>query len=165
MARIIPIPGPPPPSGAVPVHPSFVVTRTLERAPIPLPGAGAFTAQVPSAVPLGTRRVTYWITYTRGAAGGFPRFRLEIGNGVEILNPHVLDAASLAPTAPTSDFATSNIYREEILGPVPPDAGSIDYELSFELPPATTQMRLLAAEGGVPATPGSCGFAFTGSNP
>lgn len=157
----------PPPPGATSVPTNFVVPRTVERAPAALPGAGAFTAQAFSPVPLGTRRVTYWITYARsaGVPGGFPAFRAEVSNGVDEVNFSVLNAASLLPATPTSDFADLNFYREELLGPVPPDDTTIDYELTFELPPGTTGIRLLGAERGTIATPGTAGWAFTGSSP
>lgn len=156
------------PAGTTPTNSNFVIPRTVEQASAALPGAGAFTSQAFSVIPLGTRRVTYWITYTRGAAGGFPALRAEVSNGTDQVNFHVLNAASLLPgtgTPVTSDFASLNFYREELLGPVPPDASAIDYELTFEVPPGTTGIRLLAAERGVTATPGTAAWAFTGGAP
>lgn len=159
--RVPPVaPSVPTPPGTTPTPSNFVIPRTVQLATPALPLGGVFTAQPNTVIPLGTKRITYWITYTRGAAGGFPAFRAEWFNGTEQANNTILDSGSLVPVQP---FAEANFYQEELLGPAPATAAAIVYELTFEVPPGTIGARLLAAEQGATGSPGTITIAMTGS--
>lgn len=128
---------------------------------IVLPAAGVFNTPAFTAVPIGTKRVTFWVTYTRGAVGGFPALRAQWSNGVERANEAVEDIASLAVTQP---IGSVNVYQHEILGPIPADGTAIVYPLVFAVPDGTTSVRLIGAERGIPATPGRLAVTLTGSS-
>lgn len=148
------------PGSIIVVTPGFVLGRRVHLAASALPGAGAFTAQAFTPVPIATKRITYWVTYARGAAGGFPAFRAQWTNGTELANEAVEDLASLAIAQP---FGSVNVLQQEILGPAPADDSGLTYPLVFEVPDASIGVRLLAAERGAPGTPGTIAIALTGS--
>lgn len=125
-----------------------------------LPGAGAFTNPLFASVPIGTKRVTFWVTYTRGGVGGFPAFRAQWSNGVEEANEAVEDLSSLVVAQP---IGTINVYEHEMLGPIPGNATPLVYPLVFDVPDGTSGVRLIAAERGAIATPGTVLIALTGS--
>lgn len=138
----------------------FILNRTVHLDSQVLPAAGVFTSQLFQTIPNGTKQVTFWVTYTRGAAGGFPAFRTQWSNGVEQGFDMVEDVASLAVANP---IASTNVYQHEILGPAPSSNTAIVYPLVFSVPDNTTSIRLIAAERGVPGTPGTILVALTGS--
>lgn len=126
-----------------------------------LPGAGAFVAgQID--VPRGTRYVTFWISYTRGGAGGSPVFRASSrpsGASAWARMP-LVDPSSLVTAAPN---ASQNFYQEDHNGPAPADGNPITYDLTFELPMNTTTVQLEVAELGAVATPGTVLVQTTGA--
>lgn len=124
-----------------------------------LPAAGAFTDQPFYVFPACTDCVSFWITYTsNGPPAGFPTFRLEYENGVETdVRTLVWDDASLVVAQPEG---TVNVYLENVNGPAPLDATPIVYLLPVDVPCGATGVRLLAAEGGAPATPGDLTIAL-----
>jgi hypothetical protein len=139
----------------------FVVDRTVHLASQVLPAAGAFTAQPMESVPLGTKFLTYVVTYTRGAAGGYPVFRHESTNGVETnVREPLQNDSSLVVAQP--DGAV-DVVMEEIDGPAPADGDPIVFYLRYELMDGATAARLLVAEKGDPANPGTVAIARTGS--
>jgi hypothetical protein len=126
-----------------------------------LPAAGAYTAPQAMGVPVGTKRVTFWITYTRGAAGGYPVFKPQfLGNGVgiQMSGNTMLDLSSFAAAAP---LGAVNFYVEQLKGPAPSDGNALSYQLTFELPAFTVGCELLAAEEGVVGTPGTIEILYT----
>ena len=126
-----------------------------------LPAAGAYTPAQSLGVPVGTKRIAFWISYTRGAAGGFPVFRPQFqGNGVGIAMSAntVLDLSSFGTAG---EFGTAKFYAEKLEGPPPSDDNELTYQLTFEVPPFTTIVELLAAEAGVVGTPGTIAIRYT----
>lgn len=150
------------PSGTTPEPQNFVIDATPYLASQELPAAGAFTTTQTKAVPLGTKRVTFWVTYTRGAAGGYPLFRPYFfgGSGGTVQGRlAVLDLSSFAAAAPEG---TTNFYLETLRGPAPADDLAIRFQLTFELPAYASFIDLFCAEGGAVGTPGTIEVDYTG---
>lgn len=116
-----------------------------------LPAAGAFTSQSLAAIPEGHTRVTYVVTYTRGADGGFPLLRVKWGNGSDIFHSIV----TVKQSVPVGAFARRTILLEELQGPAPVDGTPITFEIPMRVPTGATTCQLIAAEGGVVGTPGN----------
>lgn len=132
--------------------------RAVHLASQTLPGAGAFTSQATFSVPSGVGEITFWVTYTIGAAGGFPLFRLLFGNGTEEGNDVVLNTA----IAVAQPFGTQQIFEQTIEGPHPSSGAAINFVIATRVPRGATTARIVAAEGGVPATPGTIAIALAG---
>lgn len=126
-----------------------------------LPGAGAFVTGSAS-IPRGTKLVTFWISYTRGAVGGFPAFRASsrASSSVAWRRMPLVDQSSFVAAAPN---ASENFYQEELRGPVPSGAAAIGYSLTFEVSANAAQIALEVAEVGVVGTPGTVEVAWTGA--
>lgn len=123
-----------------------------------LPAAGAQLDPGLFKIPKGTTRVTYWITYTRGAAGGYCQTEAKYSNGTEEANENVQNP-TLTTVAP---YGILSQLLEKQNSPVPASAAAITYCLTYErFPAATTGVRLLIAEAGVVGTPGTVAVAIT----
>lgn len=134
--------------------------RIVHIASSALPAAGAFTSQGFQNVPKGTLRITYWVTYTRGGAGGYPVFHHEYSNGIDVAREIIQDDSSLDMTSPPNGRV--DLGLEELKGPVPADDTAIKYALTFQqLPVATDRVRLLVAEAGAVGTPGTIQVVIT----
>jgi hypothetical protein len=128
-----------------------------------LPAAGAYTTTPAFVLPVfGIREVTAWCTYTRGAANGQAAFRVSFddlaGGTPEDGNDVVLDQ-TLAVAQP---FDNQSFYKQTLYGPVPQDANPITFALGILVPRGATRVRILAAEIGVPATPGTLAIVLAG---
>lgn len=134
------------------------IDRQVHVASQVLPAAGAFLTPEWQDIPKGTTRVTYWVTYTRGAAGGYLRSEAHYSNGSEDSREVIID-----PTLVTSQpNGRLPLLLEQFEGPQPADGNAITYALTYEgLPAATRQVRLLVAEAGVTGTPGTVAVALT----
>ena len=138
----------------------FAIEREVHLASQALPAAGAYTTQVYTALPPGTTRLAFWTSYTRGAVGGYPGWRVQWGNGTESNSrAMILDEGSLTPALPS---ATAQTYQETLLGPIPQDGTALTYLYEFDVPPGATEVRLQVAEVGITATPGTAAIAVTG---
>ena len=150
------------PAGASAVTlPNWVITRTAHLASGALPAAGAFTSQAAQAIPAGTKKISFWITYTRGAAGGYPVFELLCSNGTEEIRVVLGNVSSLAVSQPNGAFDTLQL---QLIGPKPQNGSALVFGYTFndeDLPAGATTTRLLAAELGVTGTPGTCAITFT----
>jgi hypothetical protein len=105
-----------------------------------LPAAGAFLTPAWQPIPKGTTRVTYWVTYTRGAAGGFPRFEAHVSNGVDDAREIIQDDSTLATAQPNGRIS---MLLEQLDGPQPDDGSAITYRLTYErIEASVTQVRL-----------------------
>jgi hypothetical protein len=133
----------------------FEVARTVYAPSTALPAAGAFTNPSAYTIQAGIRYVTFWITYTRGAAGGFALLKVLFSNGTEEGNDIVIDQ-SVTVAQP---FGTQPIYEQVIQAPAPADANPIVFVLPVKVAVGSTNVRLLAAEGGVVGTPGTMAIA------
>lgn len=141
----------------IPVPDCFVTARELTLAQV-LPAAGAFTSQGFTTLLNGVTGISFWVQYTRGAAGGFPALRIQWTNGTEVARDIVLDQNSLVVVQPTG---TSNVYESELLGPAPADGNAITEVYEYSAPAGSTAVRFLAAERGVTLTPGTIAIALT----
>lgn len=132
--------------------------RSVHLAAGALPAAGAFTAQAAYAIPSGLGEITAWVTYTRGAAGGFPIFHVMWGNGTETGQDVNIDSAVTV----TQPQGRQNVYEQELAGPQPSGAGAITYAVAIRVPRGATAFQMLAAEAGVTGTPGTIAIAIAG---
>lgn len=156
LAQIAPLP-----PGVLPIPTNFVIPRTLYFTG-DLPAYPTFTPGSAATAPLGTKKWTWWVHYTPGADGGFPRFHILVGNGNDYGSSIVLDAANFNIT--NSPFGTTPFYLEEDDGP-PQDVadGERIYSITLiNLPAAGTQVGLAVSEAGIPATPGTAQIYYTG---
>jgi len=148
----------------VPVFPTnqccdFEIARAVHLLTSPLPPAGNYTNQGPYIIPPSIRNVAFYITYKRGAPGGFVNLRLKWGNGTEETNETLIDT-NIQVNEPGS---RQNMYLQTLSGPTPPDDNPITFILETSVPGGSTTVRLIAAEGGVPGSPGTCGITLTAS--
>lgn len=124
-----------------------------------LPAAGAYTNQTAAPVVQSQASICATVTYTRGASGGFPRFRPMWSDGTTEAQGTVLNTAIDLSSPPAG---RQSAYLWEIDGPAPSGAGAVSFTLSFDVQPGATTFRLLAAEAGVTASPGTCAIALAG---
>ncbi len=159
LSQIAPLP-----PGTIPIPSNFVIPLTEYFPAAALPAFPVFTPASVVTVPLGTKKFTWWVRYTPGANGGFPRFRVIVGPGDPIYfgSGIVLDAASF--NIANVPFGTTPFYMEELDGPPCNVAdGTRVYCITLlNLPAACSQLALQTAEAGVPATPGNAHVAYTG---
>lgn len=148
----------------VPTNPrscsSFEVTRQVHIQTGPLPDSGSFTTQNAFPIPTGIRKFAFYVTYSRGAERGYPVFRLLWGNGVEETPETVLDS-DINPGG--SPFVSQNLFVQDLYGPTPVSDDPVTFVLYASTPGGATTVRLIAAEKGVPATPGTIGITLTAS--
>jgi len=116
-----------------------------------LPGAGAFTAQAFTAVEEGITVVSFVVTYTRGAAGGYPVFRPQWTEGSKTISPTVVNRTPIS----SNGYARRRLYLDELQGIAPSDANPLSMDVSYEIPRTATGIRLLAAEAGATGSPGT----------
>lgn len=136
--------------------------RTLEShvdhlASAPLPAAGAFTSQVAHSLPPGAAYVSVYLTYTRGAAGGYPVVKAMLGTpsaegAVAIMDPTVT-AAAPAETQP--------IGPGVLVMAAPADGSPVTLAFTVDVRGGASKFRVLVAEAGVTATPGTCAVALS----
>jgi hypothetical protein len=138
---------------------SFTIPRTEHLASQGLPAAGAWVDQAFATLEPGTTQLTYWITYRRGSATGFPLLRPQWGNDTEEADELILDESSFAATPPTGRVS---VYQMRLAGPVPADNNPITYALVLDVPYGSTKARLNVSEGGDIANPGNITVAYTG---
>lgn len=144
------------------------IPRTIHLASAALPAAGAFTSQDFFDLPIGIESLIYYITYTRGAVGGRPLFRTEWGNvltdpgGGEETRDIIIDGATgITIATPNARF---DFLQSEPRGPIPADGAAIDYILRCgNITGGYRKTRLLMAEIGVAATPGTAQITLTAS--
>jgi hypothetical protein len=126
-----------------------------------LPAAGAFTSQALYKPDGGLPRlISFWVTYTRGADGGYPRFRVEWSNGTETSAADLVIDDTLDVATPP--FGRQNGYIHEVDGPAPANGDPIEYRVIMEDHGGAIGVRLLVAEAGVTGTPGVCSIAIGG---
>ncbi len=143
----------------------FEIARTENLASAALPAASAFTAQAFSAVPPGTSKITYWLVYTRSAGTrGRPMVRHEETNGTESTTVSLLNAASLITpsTSLGTPYGDVGLSKELLKLDAPSSDATEVYQIPVEIGDTVTGVRLLVAEFGAPATPGTAAVFFTG---
>lgn len=139
---------------------SFELPRSVHISYGVLPSSGQFTDQTQYQIGTGIRKITFYITYQRGAAGGSAIFRLLWGNGVEEIQETILDLDVIGQTASTQ---SQNLYLQDLNGPTPDDTNPISFVLYTTVPGGSTRVRLIAAEKGSILFPGNLGVTVTAS--
>lgn len=146
------------------------IPRRVLQAAAALAAFPTFSTPAPLELPVGTTKVTFFVQYTEGAAGGRPVFRIEYWDALpvdippgEIARDITIDnAVGLTVVSPNGTF---DFYMSQPQGPDPAGA-TIDYIISCrDLPGGIRAIRLVAAETGVPGTPGTMQIAVTGYGP
>lgn len=138
-----------------------LTSRVVHLASSTLPAAGAYTTTTAYTLPDGTKSVTFWNTYTRGAAGGYALHQVQWGNGTESAAPEGILSTALAITQPSGQ---SQLVCGIIEGPHPSGAGALMYPpLTVSVPAGVTTVRMVSAEAGVVGTPGTLLTAITTS--
>lgn len=137
---------------------SLPVPRTVHLASQALPALGLFTNQDYFSLPSAAETLNYWITYTRGVAGGYPKVQVQWGNGDEESSELVFDESSLATSGP---IGSVNLYVEQLLLPPPNSAGALSMLLSVDVPAGATVARLIVAEAGQVGSPGTIAVTYT----
>jgi len=120
---------------------SFEIPRVIHLATGSLPSGGAYTNQAVYAIPERIRCITFYITYTRGAPGGYPQFKLLWGNGVEETQETMIDMnfEVLSPSSIDQDM-----YLQNLSGPVPDTDSPVNSILRAGVPGGATTVRLVA---------------------
>jgi hypothetical protein len=137
----------------------FEIERVVHLAPQILPIGNIFTNQSQYVIPTGVRTIAFYITYTRGAVGGFTVLRLFWGNGVEeVQSTLIMENVNQITTA----LVSQDMFVDDFKGPVPTDNNSICFLLETTPPGGSKTVRLRAAEGSS-GTPGSISITLTAS--
>jgi len=136
---------------------AFEIPRAVHLGTGVLPPAGGYTNQAFYVIPQGVRRVTFYITYSRGAAGGAARLRLMWGNGTEETQETLVDTDITI----NNQTSSQSMFLQELDGPVPPDSSPVSFMLETSVPGGARTVRLIASEGGVPGSPGTIGITLT----
>lgn len=139
---------------------AFSIPRTIHIPTGPLPAGGVFTSQNQYPIPNAVRKIAFYITYTRGAVGGFAIFKLLWGNGTEEIQETIWDQDIQNDD---SAHATQFLFLQNLEGPIPIDDVPLTFILYATLPGGSNRVRLLAAEKGVPGSPGIIGITLTAS--
>ncbi len=154
---------PPPPMPPGPVNPQcpcdFEISRAIHLDKQFLPPSGNFTNQAPYVIPAGIRHVTFYITYTYGAPGGYALLRLIWGNGTEEAQQTLIDT-DITIVQPNS---LQNTLLQDLEGPIPSTTAPVSFMIEASVPGGATTVRLIAAEGGIPGAPGTIGITLTAS--
>lgn len=133
-----------------------IVSRTL-------PASGAYYTD---ATPLALRgswgantgdvaRIAVLITYTRGASGGYPKFRpVWSFAGASTINAR--DTAYSGTSTVSSGEVQADLYRAAVLMKNFSDLSSAESAVVvLDVPPGATHLKIEPAEVGVTATPGT----------
>lgn len=132
---------------------SVEIPATMHLPIGPLPAAGAYTDQFPYQVPHCVRRLSFYITYQRGAPGGYATFKIMWGNGVDEYSETIVDYGNPSP-----------LSLQTLIGPAPIDDDEVKFVVYMTIPGGCVSARLLAAETGMPGTPGICSITLTASS-
>jgi hypothetical protein len=133
------------------------VARTEHRASGALAGSGAWSTPTAYDIPDGAQFVTAWITYTRGASGGYPGVRIVLGNGTD-----EGDVLTVDPNITSSlPYGKQTGYATELLGSQPQDASAITFCITIDVRGGATKLKVLLAEVGVTGTPGTAAVYLT----
>lgn len=154
----------PGPSGVRPRLPgsTYMADRATHIASAALPAAGAFTAQAMESLPAGAKQLHMLVTYTRGAVGGYPVFRMQWGTDEDTTDGYHELIRDLSQFVGSGAVGQAPTYIEEIPGPIPDNASALKYVLSFNVPYGATKFRLIGAEEGVTGTPGTVAVDYVG---
>jgi hypothetical protein len=136
------------------------VPRTIHLPTQVLPVSGIETDQPPYKIPHGIKKIAFYISYTRGAAGGYAGFRLLWGNGVEETQESLVDVDI---NKESSSNSSQSISLLDLCGPTPIDDNKINFIFYVTAPGGSSTVRLVACEKGVTGSPGTIGIVLTAS--
>ncbi len=145
---------------ALPINLPHPVTEnpSVARADAALPGAGAWDAAPVEISVAGFRKVSLFLAYTRGAAGGAFDFRLELAPravDVALVEDWFTQAAYMAGALAAGADTQSRIQREYITYASQGAAVETFIYGPLELGGAIERVRIPARESGVVGTPGN----------
>lgn len=138
------------------------IARTSHQASAVLPVYPSTTSPTAYTIPNGLTEITFWINYTRDAAGSLPRFpraRVVWGNGTESAADLVI-VDTLDSVLDT--FARRLAYDGEIDFPTAPSNAAHTYQLTVAVPKGATTAKILLSEAGEAAHPGTASVFLTG---
>jgi hypothetical protein len=137
------------------------VPRTVHLASTVLPAGGIFTSQQAFPIPLGIRKIAFYVTYANGGfPGGFAVFRLLWGNGTEEVQETILDT-DLSIIPPTG---VQSLLLQDLNGPAPSGLSPVTFIIYTTVPGGAIGVRLIAAEKGFIGLPGTLSIALTASS-
>lgn len=138
------------------------VARVEHSASAVLPAYPTMTSPAAYTIPNGISEITFWIAYTRdptGADTGFPRARVVWGNGTD-------SAADLVLTDTLDSvegiYARRLAYAGEVDFPAPDSDAAVAFQYTVSVPKGATTAKLLLAEAGDTAKPGTAAVFLTG---
>lgn len=139
----------------------FEIPRVVHLITQNLPAGGAYTNQPAYEIPSQIRKITFYISYTRGVANGRAKFRLLWGNGTEetqsTLLSHDFDEYSSA-------ISNQDMYLQDMNGPIPDGPNPISFSIETTVPGGAKTVRLLASESGMQGAPGIISITLTASS-
>jgi hypothetical protein len=139
----------------------YEIPRQIHLPTTVLSVGGVFTNQSPFSIPTRIKKITFYVQYTSASPpNGFAAFRLFWGNGVEDTQETVFDADM---NQEDSAHVFQSFFIQDLHGPIPVDNNPISFVLSTTVPGGVTTVRLVAAEGGVPVSPGTVTITLTAS--
>ena len=106
------------------------------------------------------RHIAFYISYKRGAPGGYALFKLLWGNGTEETQETVIDTDINGPSV----MGQQGMFLQDLTGPTPTDDNTIFFVLYVSVPGGAQTVRLLASEAGVPGASGTVGITLTASS-
>lgn len=131
-----------------------------------LPGGGGFLTGPLFDLPIGTKSLTFYVTYDPPNIGvSQPKFELEFGNAAEtgavgeVARDVLVNGSSFVDNDPDGEIT---ILESVIFGPHLTAAGTFLIRCSC-VPGGATQFRFSAAEAGDIAAPGDITVTFTGA--
>ncbi len=140
---------------------SLEIARVVHLTTQTLPISGSFTDQPAYQIPNQVRKVSLYVTYRRGAVGGFAVLRLLWGNGTDETQSTLINADFLQVNGQSS---AQELFLNDLRSPVPQGSDPINFLIETTVPGGSRTVRLLAAEGGVPGAPGVITVTLTASS-
>ncbi len=132
-------------------------SRVVHLPSAALPAAGAYSSQAAFTLPPGAGYVSVYVTYARGAAGGYPTIKAMLGTSNEEGAVAIMD-----PTVTAAAPAETQPIGPGVLAMLPPADGSpVTLVFTVDVRGGGSKFRVLVAEAGVTATPGTCAVALS----
>lgn len=135
-------------------------SRVIHLASAPLPAAGAYTNQAALPVPIGVTKVVFYLSYTLDPTGtgiGYPVYKLIWSDGVDEFIATTLNTNITL----VGNTAVQSLYPAVYRGPIPSSAAVLRYMIEVTIPGGTVNVKLLAAEEGEIAKPGTAAITAT----
>lgn len=124
----------------------------------PLSASGLYSNQAAYAVPDGARTIAFYVKYSFGGSGGYPKVKCLFGNGTEEGPAPTVDPSI---TAASTVNGQQNVYTSELLLIGLTGLLTSSLVLPYSVTPGYTTARLLIAENGNTSLPGSASIALT----